>query len=63
MKEITFLIEESNESGYSARALGYSIFTEAETIQELKENIKEVIICHFEDAETRPKLAQIILVS
>ena len=48
MTEIIFIIEESPEGGYEARALGHSIFTEAETIEELKENIKEAIHCHFE---------------
>lgn len=48
MTEIIFIIEESPEGGYEARALGYSIFTEGETVEELKENIKEAIRCHFE---------------
>ena len=48
MAEIIFIIEESPEGGYEAKALGYSIFTEGETIEELKENIKEAIHCHFE---------------
>ena len=48
MTEIIFIIEESPEGGYEAKALGYSIFTEGETIEELKENIKEAIHCHFE---------------
>ncbi len=48
MTEIIFLVEESPESGYEARALGHSIFTEGETIEELKGNIKEAIRCHFE---------------
>lgn len=48
MPEIIFIVEESAEGGYEARALGHSIFTEAETLDELKENIKEAIRCHFE---------------
>ena len=48
MTEIIFIIEESPEGGYEARALGHSIFTEGETIEELKENVKEAIRCHFE---------------
>jgi len=48
MTEIIFIVEESPEGGYEARALGHSIFTEAETIEELKENVKEAIHCHFE---------------
>ena len=49
MTEIIFIVEESAEGGYEARALGHSIFTEGETVEELKENIKEAIRCHFEE--------------
>ena len=48
MTEIIFIVEESPESGYEAKALGYSIFTEGETMEELKQNIREAIHCHFE---------------
>lgn len=48
MTEIIFIVEESKEGGYEARALGESIFTDGETIDELKQNIKEAIQCHFE---------------
>ena len=37
IKEIIFMVEEAPEGGYTARVLGYSIFTEAETLEELKE--------------------------
>jgi len=46
--EIIFIVEESLEGGLEARALGYSIFTEGETMEELKNSIKEAIQCHFE---------------
>ncbi len=48
-KEIIFLVEESLEGGYEARALGYSIFTEADTYKEIKECIREAVSCHFDD--------------
>ena len=48
-KEIIFIIEESLEGGYEARAIGESIFTEAETIDELKKNIAEAVRCHFDE--------------
>jgi len=49
--EIIFYIEESFDGGYEARALGHSIFTDGETIEELKSNIKDAIHCHFEQGE------------
>lgn len=57
MTEIIFLIEESPEGGYSAKAMGHSIFTDAETIEEMKENIKDAIKCHFEDIDL-PKMVR-----
>jgi hypothetical protein len=59
MKEIFFIVEEDPESGYTARAVGHSIFTEAETIKELKTNIKEVLACHFDNPSDMPKIANL----
>jgi hypothetical protein len=48
MNEIIFIVEESPEGGFEAKALGHSIFTEADSIEELKQNIREAIRCHFD---------------
>ncbi len=50
-KEIIFLVEESAEGGYEARALGHSIYTEGETYEEIKAAIRDAIHCHFEDKD------------
>ncbi len=50
-KEIIFIVEESLDGGYEARAVGYSIFTEAESVLELKENIVEAVRCHFDEKD------------
>ena len=52
MKEIIFLVEESLEGGYEARALGYAIFTQAETIADLREKVRDSIQCHFDNEDT-----------
>lgn len=57
-KEIIFSIEESPEGGYEAEALGYSIFTEADTFEELKKMVQDAVMCHFEEAE-RPRLIRL----
>ncbi len=62
IKEIIFLVEEDPEGGYTARALGYSIFTEAETLKELKESIKDAIKCHFDKDEEIPKIVRLHIV-
>ncbi|MBN8571568.1 MAG: 2-oxoisovalerate dehydrogenase [Ignavibacteria bacterium] len=45
--EIIFLVEVSLEGGYEAKAIGESIFTQAESLDELKINVKETVHCHF----------------
>jgi len=51
VSEIIFYIEESFDGGFEARALGHDIFTDGETVEELKTNIKDAIHCHFDDGE------------
>jgi hypothetical protein len=58
MNEIIFLVEEASEGGMIARALGHSIFTEAETLDELRRNVREAVQCHFEDG-TAPKVIRL----
>lgn len=48
-KEIIFLVEESPEGGYEAKALDHAIFTQGETLDELKEMVKDAVHCHFEE--------------
>jgi len=50
-KEIIFLVEESPEGGYEAKGLGYSIYTEGETLEELKEALRDAVKCHFEEKD------------
>ena len=58
MEEVIFMIEEAPEGGYTARALGYSIFTQAESLEELRNEIVDAVEAHFDEAE-RPKLARL----
>ncbi|MBC7553639.1 MAG: 2-oxoisovalerate dehydrogenase [Taibaiella sp.] len=59
MEEIIFLVEESTEGGYVAKALSASIVTEADTVEELREMVKDAVHCHFEDAENSPKMIRL----
>lgn len=61
MTEIIFLVEEDPEGGYVARAIGESIFTQGETLAELREMVRDAVQCHFED-EQRPKLIRLHIV-
>ena len=59
--EIIFIVEESQEGGYEARSLNHSIFTEADTYEELKEMIHDAVSCHFkpEDLPSLIRLRQV----
>jgi len=58
MSEVIFLVEEALEGGLVARSLGQSIFTEAESMEELKINIKDAVLCHFEE-DSLPKVIRL----
>lgn len=57
-KEIIFMVEESVDGGYEARAAGFPIFTEGKTIDEVKSNIIEAVQSHF-DEKDMPSLINI----
>ncbi len=59
--EIIFAAEESPEGGYTARALGRPLFTQAETVEELKAMVRDAVRCHYEDG-AGPKLIRLHLV-
>lgn len=61
MQEIIFVVEESAEGGYEAHALGHAIFTEADTLEELKAQVRDAVLCHFEESQ-RPRLIRLHLV-
>ena len=53
MEEVIFLVEESPEGGYTAKGLGVSIYTEAESMEELRVAVKDAVSCHFDDEQKR----------
>ena len=58
MSELIFVVEEAPEGGYIARALGESIFTEADTLAELPGKVREAVRCHFEEDQA-PKIVRL----
>jgi len=54
--EIVFSVKQCPEGGYVARAVGHSIFTQAETMDELSANVKDAVACHFADDKTLPEI-------
>lgn len=59
--EIIFEVQESPEGGYEARALGYSIYTQGDTLDELKSMTQDALRCHFQDGG-RPRLIRLHMV-
>jgi hypothetical protein len=58
MNEIIFLVEDAIEGGYNARALGVSIFTQADTVEELRLNIREAVEVFYGD-KIAPKIIRL----
>ena len=58
LSEIIFVVEESPEGGFEANSLGFSIFTQAENMEELKASIRDAVNCHFPKQE-RPGLIRL----
>ena len=50
-KEVLFLVEDADDGGYIARALDCSIFTEADSWEELKQAIRDAVQCHFDECD------------
>lgn len=50
MQELIFLVGEAVEGGYNAKALGEAVFTQADTVEELRTNIKEAVECQDENS-------------
>lgn len=59
--EIIFQVTEEPEGGFSARALGQSIVTQAEDLEALKVAVRDAVLCHFEDGQA-PRLIRLHLV-
>ena len=58
MSEIVFVVEQAPEGGFTARSLGESIFTEADTEAQLRVAVQDAVHCHFEEGSA-PKLIRL----
>ena len=58
MSELIFLIHDAPEGGFTARVLGESIFTEGDTLVELRKRIRAAVACHF-DKDQAPKILRL----
>lgn len=58
MNELIFLVEEAHEGGYTAKALGAPVVTEANTLSELRGHMREAVLCHFDEGQA-PKIIRL----
>ena len=60
MKELIFEVREDEvDGGYVASALGAGIHTEAETLEELRRNLREALLCHYGDPVDVPSVVRL----
>lgn len=58
MTELHFIVEEAPEGGFVARAVGEDIFTEADDLTGLYEQVRDAVRCHFDEGH-RPSLIRL----
>ena len=58
--EIIFEVSEDElDGGYSASALGYGIHTQADTLDDLRRNVREAVECYSDGGMDRPRLIRL----
>lgn len=65
MDEVIFEVREDEvDGGFVAIALGHTIATQGETIEELRKMVRDAVHCHFGDAEAgaMPKIIRLHIV-
>ena len=56
--EIVFVVEEAAEGGFTAKAVGESIFTEGDTLESVRAAVRDAVECHFEEGHV-PKIIRL----
>jgi len=59
MTELVFLVEEDPEGGFTARGVGESIFTQGDTLETLRQNVRDAVLCHYGESGKRPRVLRL----
>ena len=51
MTELIFLVQDAPEGGFTAQALGISIFTQADTWAELQQQVRDAVACYLDETD------------
>jgi hypothetical protein len=58
--EIIFEVREDEvDGGYNARALGHAVFTQGDSVEELRAMVKDAVTCHFAEQADRPRVIRL----
>lgn len=57
--EVIFEVRDADEGGLFARALGHVIFTHAACWDDLRNNVIEAVLLHFEEDPVQPRIIQL----
>ncbi len=57
--EIVFIVEQGSDGGYTAHAVGASIFTQGEANDQLRANVRDAVRCHLPDDDSHPKIIRL----
>jgi hypothetical protein len=56
MCEVLFLIEAMDDGGFLARAVGQSIYTQADDVGALLHQIMDAVHCHFDEGKAPQRI-------
>ena len=56
MNEILFVVKEAEDGSFRASAMGQAIHTEADTLNQLHQEIRDAVHCHFDDGQAPPRI-------
>jgi hypothetical protein len=60
MSEVIFEVREDEvDGGFTASALGVGIHTEAENLEDLRNNVREAVDCYFDEDSDAPKIIRL----
>jgi predicted RNase H-like HicB family nuclease len=60
MSEIIFeVVEDVGDGGYVATALGHSIVTQGDTLEELRAMVRDAVQCHWADRAEAPRVIRL----
>lgn len=57
--EVIFEVTEADEGGYCATGLGIGIHTQAETVEDLRQQVRDAVACYFDDPAQAPKVIRL----